>query len=130
VLLQQPDEFIPEREPGMVLSLVLDIGSQSWQARLAHGEGAVSRLPFEAPWDFVALVHPFRAVGLDPPDHLRDRDVGSELYDQMYVIGHTADLQQHTLFTSKDAADVGVQSLPSPVRDQRPPILGAEDNVV
>jgi hypothetical protein len=78
----------------------------------------------------VPLIHPFRAVGLDPPDHLGDRDVGPEPYDQVYVIGHAADLQQNASLTAKDAADVGVQSLSSPVRDEGPSLLGAEDNVV
>lgn len=57
-------------------------------------------------------------------------NLGAEFRQDVDVVGHPADLQQHAVSLFDDAADVGVKVWLPLGRDRLPAILGRVDNVV
>jgi hypothetical protein len=53
----------------------------------------------------------------------------AEMYHQMKVVRHAADLDDYALFPADDAANVGVEIVSQPGSDERFPVFGAEDYI-
>src|SRR4051794_31955479 len=72
---EEPEVLLLERSRPMMLVLVPHILPDLIDPGLADGECPVPRLPLESSGQAARFVDPFRRIGLDQPDHLRDRAV-------------------------------------------------------
>src|SRR3954453_17877418 len=77
VFLQQLYQLVLKGDPGVMLSLSLDVAADLRHPGLAHGIGEVSRPPFKSPLDLPVLVDPAGGVRLDEPDRRGNREVRS-----------------------------------------------------
>jgi len=75
VFLKELHQLILEGDPGMMLSLSLDVAADLRYPGLAHGNGEVSSLPFESPLDLPVPIDPAGGVRLDEPDRRGNREV-------------------------------------------------------
>src|SRR2546425_9918007 len=68
--LEEDQEFFLKRELPVVGFLIRDVTTHRFHLGSAHGEGAVSVLPMEAPKLGEAIMNPARRVRLDRPQNV------------------------------------------------------------
>ena len=104
--LQESLELLEERNASMMFFLRLDVPMNLGALRLAHGERAISFLPFESRGLLEYSRNPTRGVRLQLTDDLRDGLVLAQLRQDVNVVGCSIDDQRDSSFIANRAAEI------------------------
>ena len=126
---QEGEEFFLKTPHAMVFVLACDVCLHLVQVGLAYAKGAVAGLPREGAQIRACLMDPGRGIALDVTDHIGNRRLFSQRYQEMHVVRHSACGDQDISLAAANAGDVFSQPRGQGAFDKRFAILRAEDHV-
>ena len=110
--------------------LAFDISNDAVQLRDAHTEGTILRLPGEESVFREGFMHPLGGAALDQLQSFGRCHGGRQRWQNMNMIGHTADFDGLLLILTRNAAEKGPEPLAQSRRDYWAARFGAEHTMI